>query len=438
MYRTDRIYVNTQHEMFPYFDELAHKAKNLYNASLFRIRNAFTAHGKANVTSNEKEVLDELALLKGQKTYHVLEYIVLERLMRVTQNPDFFSELPMQSAQATVRHACSTFQSWLAALRKYKQNPTLFTGKPRMPKYCKGDITTFTLTNQNAVIYGDELKLPKTKQRLKIRKRCNARLQEVKVCPVSGGYDVLLVYQVKGQSVKAGSHSAAVDFGVDNTMAVVTDTGNSIIFKGEYIKSINQYFNKQKAWRISVMSKGSATTTRVWSKKLDQLSAYRTNYIRDCFHKMSRLLMEWCRSHKIGYLVLGSNKFWKQESNMGKCNNQNFVSIPFEMLKSMIESKSNEYGITVIRQEESYTSKASFLDLDFIPTYSKEDPDKKYHFSGRRIHRGLYKSKDGTLMNADINGAANILRKAGCDVSNIKIARLLDPAIIKFKTLNFK
>lgn len=118
--------------------------------------------------------------------------------------------------------------------------------------------------------------------------------------------------------------------------------------------------------------------------------------------------------------------------------NQNFVSIPFEMLKSMIESKSNEYGITVIRQEESYTSKASFLDLDFIPTYNKKDPDTKYHFSGRRIHRGLYKSADGTLMNADINGAANILRKAGYDVSNIKIARLLDPATVRFKTLNCK
>lgn len=424
--------------MFSYFDELAHKAKNLYNASLFRIRNAFTAHGKTNLTSNEKEVLDELALLKGQKDYHVLGYGLLEKLMRVTQNPDFFSDLPMQAAQATVRHACSDFQNWLSALRKYKQNPALFTGKPRMPKYCKGDITTLTLTNQNAVVYGNELKLPKTKQRLKIRKRCNARLQEVKACPVSGGYDVLLVYQVKEPSVKAGTHSAAVDFGVDNTMAVVTDTGDSIIFKGECIKSINQYFNKQKAWRVSVMSKGNVTTTRVWSKKLDQLSAYRTNYIRDCFHKMSRRLMEWCSSHKVGYLVLGSNKFWKQESNMGKCNNQNFVSIPFEMLKSMIESKSNEYGITVIRQEESYTSKASFLDLDFIPTYSKEDPDTKYHFSGRRIHRGLYKSKDGTLMNADINGAANILRKAGYDVSNMKIARLLDPAIIRFKTLNCK
>ena len=358
--------------------------------------------------------------------------------MRVTQNPDFFADLPMQSAQATVKHACSDFQNWLSALRKYKQNPTLFTGKPRMPRYRKGDITTLTLTNQDAIIYDDELKLPKTKQRLKIRKRCNARLKEVKVCPISGGYDILLVYQVKDQSVKAGSHSAAVDFGVDNTMAVVTDTGDSIIFKGEYIKSINQHFNKQKAWRISVMSKGSATTTRVWSKKLDQLSAYRTNYIRDCFHKMSRRLMEWCKSHKVGYLVLGSNKFWKQETNMGKCSNQNFVSIPFEMLKSMIESKSNEYGIAVIRQEESYTSKASFLDLDFIPVYSKEEPDKKYRFSGRRTHRGLYKSKSGTLMNADINGAANILRKAGYDVSNIKIARLLDPAIVRFKTLNCK
>ena len=386
MYRTDRVYVNTKHEMFPYFDKLAHKAKNLYNASLFRIRNAFTAHDKTNLTSNEKEVLNELALLKGQKTYHVLGYMMLERVMRATKNPDFFADLPMQSAQATVKHACSDFQNWLAALRKYKQNPALFTGKPRMPGYRKGDITTLILTNQDAVVYGNELKLPKTKQRLKIRKRCNAKLQEVKVCPVSGGYDVLLVYQVNEPSVKAGTHSAAVDFGVDNTMAVVTDTGDSIIFKGEYIKSINQYFNKQKAWRISVMSKGSATTTRVWSKKLDQLSAYRTNYIRDCFHKMSRRLMEWCKSHKIGYLVLGSNKFWKQETNMGKCNNQNFVSIPFEMLKTMIELKSNEYGITVIRQEESYTSKASFLDLDFIPTYSKEEPDTKYHFSGRRVH----------------------------------------------------
>ena len=435
MYRTDRIYVSKQHEMFPYFDGLAHKAKNLYNASLFRIRNAFTAHDKTNVTSNEKEVLDELALLKGQKTYRVLGYGVLQRLMRVTQNPDFFAGLPMQSAQAAVKHACSDFQNWLSALKKYKQNPASFTGKPRMPGYCKGDITTLTLTNQDAVIYGDELKLPKTKQRLRIRKRHSARLQEVKVCPVSGGYDILLVYQVKEPSAETGTHSAAVDFGVDNTMAVVADTGDSILFKGEYIKSINQYFNKEKAWRVSVMSKGNATATRVWSKKLDQLSAYRTNYIRDCFHKMSKKLLEWCKSHGVGCLVLGSNKFWKQKADIGKQNNQNFVSIPFEMLKSMIELKACEYGVTVVRNEESYTSKTSFLDSDDIPVYVEGD-ETKHRFSGKRIQRGLYRSSDGTVLNADINGAANILRKAGCDTSSVILTNLLNPEVFAFADLN--
>ena len=435
MYRTDRIYISKQHEMFPYFDGLAHKAKNLYNASLFRIRNAFTARDKTNVTSNEKEVLDELALLKGQKTYRVLGYGVLQRLMRVTQNPDFFAGLPMQSAQAAVKHACSDFQNWLSALKKYRQNPALFTGKPRMPGYCKGDITTLTLTNQDAVIYGDELKLPKTKQRLRIRKRHSARLQEVKVCPVSGGYDILLVYQVKEPSAETGTHSAAVDFGVDNTMAVVADTGDSILFKGEYIKSINQYFNKEKVWRVSVMSKGNVTATRVWSKKLDQLSAYRTNYIRDCFHKMSRLLMEWCKSHGVGYLVLGSNKFWKQKADIGKQNNQNFVSIHFEMLKSMIELKACEYGVTVVRNEESYTSKASFLDSDDIPVYAEGD-ETKHRFSGKRIQRGLYRSSDGTVLNADINGAANILRKAGCDTSSVILTNLLNPEVFAFADLN--
>ena len=108
--------------MFPYFDTLAHKAKNLYNASLFRIRNTFTAHGKANVTSNEKEVLDELALLKGQETYRVIGYMVLERLMRITQNPDFFAELPRQSAQATLKRARSDFQNWLSATKIRSQN----------------------------------------------------------------------------------------------------------------------------------------------------------------------------------------------------------------------------------------------------------------------------------------------------------------------------
>ena len=436
MYRTDRIYVTRNHELYAYLDGFAHKAKCLHNAALFRIRNTFTAHNKTALTANEKEVWDELALLKGQKSYYVLGYGILQRLMRITNNPDFFSGLPMQTAQHVIRQVCTDFKGLLASLKKYRKDPSGYTGKPKMPGYCRNDTASYLFTNQDAVIYDGKLKLPRTKIRISVRRR-HGRLMEVKVKPVSGGYELLLVYQVKAASVQSGKHAAAVDFGVDNTMAVVSDTGKSILFKGRFIKSVNQYFMKKKAERISLMSKGKETTERVWSKYLDRLSAYRTSYIRDCFHKMSKKLLVWCQRNDIGYLVLGSNTFWKQNSSIGTVNNQNFVSIPFEMLKSMIELKACEYGVTVIRNEESYTSKASFLDSDDIPVYVEGD-ETKHRFSGKRIQRGLYRSSDGTVLNADINGAANILRKAGHDVSNIKIARLLDSAIIHFKDLNCK
>ena len=434
MYRTDRIYVTGNHELYAYLDDFAHKAKYLRNAALFRVRNAFTAHNKTALTANEKEVQGELALLKGQKSYCVPGYGILQRLMRITNNPDFFSGLPMQTAQHVIRQVCTDFKGWLASLKKYRKAPSGYTGKPKMPGYCRNDTASYLFTNQDAVIYDGKLKLPRTKIRIPARRR-HGRLMEVKVKPVSGGYELLLVYQVKAASVQSGKHAAAVDFGVDNTMAVVSDTGKSILFKGRFIKSVNQYFMKKKAERISLMSKGKETTERVWSKYLDRLSAYRTSYIRDCFHKMSRKLLVWCQRNDIGCLVLGSNVFWKQNSCIGTVNNQNFVSIPFEMLKSTIELKACEYGVTVVRNEESYTSKASFLDSDDIPVYAEGD-ETKHHFSGKRIQRGLYRSSDGIVLNADINGAANILRKAGCDTSSVILTILLNPEVFAFADLN--
>ena len=359
---------------------------------------------------------------------------VVEHVFRITNNPDFFSGLPMQTAQHVIRQVCTDFKGWLASLKKYKEGPSGYTGKPKMPGYCRNDTASYLFTNQDAVIYDGKLKLPRTKIRIPARRR-HGRLMEVKVKPVSGGYELLLVYQVKAASVQSGKHAAAVDFGVDNTMAVVSDTGKSILFKGRFIKSVNQYFMKKKAERISLMSKGKETTERVWSKYLDRLSAYRTSYIRDCFHKMSKKLLVWCQRNDIGCLVLGSNAFWKQNSSIGTVNNQNFVSIPFEMLKSMIELKACEYGVTVVRNEESYTSKASFLDSDDIPVYVEGD-GTKHHFSGKRIQRGLYRSSDGTVLNADINGAANILRKAGCDTSSVILTNLLNPEVFAFADLN--
>ena len=131
MYRTDRIYVTENHELYAYLDDFAHKAKCLHNAALFRVRNAFTAHNKTALTANEKEVRDELALLKGQKSYYVLGYGILQRLMRITNNPDFFSGLPMQTAQHVIRQVCTDFKGWLAALKKYRKDPSGYTGNPR-------------------------------------------------------------------------------------------------------------------------------------------------------------------------------------------------------------------------------------------------------------------------------------------------------------------
>ena len=182
MYRTDRIYVTENHELYAYLDDFAHKAKCLRNAALFRVRNAFTAHNKTALTANEKEVQGELALLKGQKSYYVLGYGILQRLMRITNNPDFFSGLPMQTAQHVIRQVCTDFKGWLASLKKYRKDSSGYTGKPKMPGYCRNDTTSYLFTNQDAVIYDGKLKLPRTKIRIPVRRR-HGRLMEVKVKP---------------------------------------------------------------------------------------------------------------------------------------------------------------------------------------------------------------------------------------------------------------
>ena len=144
--------------------------------------------------------------------------------------------------------------------------------------------------------------------------------------------------------------------------------------------------------------------------------------------------MDWCVDNDIGTIVIGSNKFWKQDTNLGKRNNQNFVSIPFNMLKMCITYKAQEYGIKIIMQEESYTSKADFLAGDYIPTYKVDDT--RASFSGKRTKRGLYRTSGKILINADLNGAANILRKAGIKASNITQKGLSSPEVFNYKDIN--
>ena len=447
MYQVKRIRINRirQNKLFKVLDNDSHLAKNLYNASLFRIRQNFTSRNKIVPTPLEREVLDEIEITSKVIDYKpgaVMDYKFLEKLMRVTNNPDFFNGLPMQTAQAVVRRAVDDFENWLKSLEAYRENPDAFLGKPRMPRYKKKDYTGFIFSNQDAVIYSKglrkgkkiveetHLKLPLTKVTVQLPDEFSElHLKQVEVKPSYGDYEILLVSETESDTVLINSETAAsIDFGVDNIAAYLS-TAEAILYKSGIVKSRNQWFNKMRSRYLSVLTRGkdSKHSTKS-SRRLDGLSRRRENFLRDYFHKLSKMIVNQCLKDNVGVLVLGANKDWKQESDLGKANNQNFVQMPFALLRQMITYKAELAGVRVIEQEESYTSKADFLAGDYIPTYGIDDEGAS--FSGKRFKRGLYRAFDGTILNADLNGAANICRKA-LSRCNVPISVILNPKVVR-------
>lgn len=208
-------------------------------------------------------------------------------------------------------------------------------------------------------------------------------------------------------------------------MAVVNNIGKKpFAINGKPINSMNAYFNKKRAKYMSYVG------DRGTSNRIKKLTRKRNNKIKYFFHNVSRYIVDWCDENDIDTLVIGKNKNWKSESSLGKKNNQNWISIPHNMLVEQIEYKCEDIGIEVLRQEESYTSQASFLDKDEIPVY-KPGEKNTYEFSGKRIKRGLYKAKDGAIIHADLNAAYNIARKKLGDIFSQKI--YLHPKIVNIE-----
>lgn len=360
-----------------YFDDLCRKSKLLYNAALFRVRNIFTGYDKEHRTENEVEVFQEVALL--QRSYpnmhvrRVISYTHLEKMMRVTENADFFSGLPRQTAQQMVKQSVTDFKNWLVSLREYKKHPEKYLGKPKMPHYKKSDLTTVIITNQDAVLYRDDigmsLKLPLQKQRLYFSNlSSDPVLKEVKIKPYYGRFLLCLTLEEPDVAFDpSGSHVCAIDLGTDNFAAIVCDDYSSAIYKGGAVLSKIQWFHKQRAKYVSIITKGHEKKHAV-SKRLRDLS----------FHYA------------------------------------NFVSMPITLLRTMITYKALNASIRIIEQEESYTSKADLIANDRIPTYGVDDKDAS--FSGKRIKRGLYRCSNGMILNADCHAAANIMRKAIPDI----------------------
>ena len=443
---TQRV-ISSEDIIYSYCDDFCRKAKLLYNAALFRIRNIFTGYEKEHRTDNEEDVFCEVhALQDVHPQIHVrkvISYNHLEKLMRVTENPDFFIGLPMQTAQAMVKQAVTDFKNWLASLREYIKHPEKFLGRPKMPHYKKQDLATVIITNQDAVLYPSEtgvsLKLPIIKKCLSFSNISeHAFLKEVRIKPYHGRFLFCLTFEEPEQVIETSMpYTCAIDFGTDNFAAIVCDDGSSAIYKGGAVLSDTQWFHKQKAKYVSILTKGYKNQHAA-SKRSSDLSYRHANFVKDQCHKISRSIIDFCVDHQAGTLIFGVNPLWKQHSKIGKINNQKFVSMPIAFLRAMITYKALNAGIKIIEQEESYTSKADITTKDYIPTYGVDDKDAQ--FSGIRIKRGLYRCADGTILNADCLAAANIMRKAVPDIwdRTTDFSFLASPRVYGFHELNPK
>ena len=413
-------------------------SKNLYNAALFRIRQVFTGWEKEDRTQNEEEIFRELRTMQAAypkvKVGRVLSYRALDAVMRANNNPDFFAGLPMQTAQRVLKEAVTVFRAWLSSLKEFRRAPERYTGKPCMPKYLKNDRHTFYITNQDAILYpvyrktdaagrkitdsgapgeydGMELKLPLMKKRLYLRHiAADSRLKEVQVKPYYGKILLVLVLETEDPPMsREKPYLAGIDFGTDNIAAIVSTDHASRIYKGGAVLSKSRDFHKRKAEAAGIITKGTERK-HADSARLRRLSLHHDCFMKDMMHKISTDIVRYCAEHDVGTIVMGVNRGWKQGSDMGNVNNQNFTGIPHDRLRKMIMYKAAREGIRVMEQEESYTSKADITAMDFIPIYGRENGN--VGFSGKRIKRGLYSCSAGYAVNADCNGAANILRKA--------------------------
>ena len=454
-YQTQQIWIKKGHKMYSYFQTMCENSKNMNNTTLFYVRQIYTALTTDKLLHTlQKEVLDilnenidarneiqklayEKALEKEMKkpedkrkkvklnefslpnsSNPYVDYNFLDCLFKVIKQPDYRS-LPAQSSQATMKVVFENWKSFFNGLKEYKENPSKFTGKPKIPGYSQATVKEVHFTNQDCVIKENKfLKFPKTKEKLNIGKLgiSTNKLKSVRVIPRYGQFVVEMVFEKseKLEKINVSTNNRrlmSIDLGLENLATITTNTGMApVLLKGGNVKSINQYYNKMRAYYYGILRQGKLQNEgQFTSKRLNRLDMIRYRKLKDLFHKASFFICELANFEEVDTIIIGQNKGWKQNSNMGKRNNQNFVQVPFNLLISMIQYKAEELGINVIVTEESYTSKASFLDEDDIPTYGQTDG--KVKFSGTRRPRGLYRSSNGTILSSDVNGSGNIMRK---------------------------
>ena len=372
--------------------ELCHIAKNLTNQAIYNVRQYYFNEGE--YLNYEKNY----ALLKSSESYKLLN---------------------SNMAQQILKEVDGSFKSFFGLLKLAKKGKYAFKDC-KLPNYLPKDGYT-TLVIGFVRLNGNKLILPFSNTYKKTHKSVeiiippillDKKVKEIRIIPKANArfFEIQYIYEAENIQRNLNQNNAlALDLGINNLVTAVSSEGKSFIVDGKRLKSINQWYNKRNAYLQSIKDKqhfGYRPTNRQKANTRD-----RNNKVNDYMNKAARKIIDYCVSNNIGTLVVGYNETFQRNADMGKVNNQNFVNIPYGQLRFKLEYLCELNGIAFVKQEESYTSKSSFWDKDDLPVYNNDNP-KTYTFSGTRIHRGMYQCKNGMCLNADVNGALNILRKS--------------------------
>lgn len=383
--------------------ELCHAAKNLTNEAIYNVRQYY-------FTENE--------FLKYEKNYTLLK------------NSPNYKTLNSNMAQQILKEVDGSSKAFFGLLKLAKQGKYAFKDC-KLPHYLPKDGYT-TLVIGFVRLKGNKLIIPFSNSFKKTHRPIeiiippillNKKVKEIRIIPKAKARFFEIQYTYEAEYIQRNlnkNNALALDLGINNLVTAVSSNGKSFIIDGRRLKSINQWFNKENARLQSIKDKqhfGKTTTNRQKAIARD-----RNNKVNDYMNKTARKIIDYCINNNIGTLIVGYNETFQRNSHIGKPNNQNFVNIPYGRLRNKLEYLCELNDIVFIKQEESYTSKASFWDNDDIPTYNADNP-KEYQFNGKRIHRGLYKTAKGKVFNADVNGALNIMRKSSVVDMNILYGR---------------
>ena len=373
--------------------ELCRTAKNLTNQAIYNVRQYY---------------LQEKQYLRYEANYHELK------------NSENYKLLNSNMAQQTLKNVDQMFKSFFALIKLAKQGKYNFK-HIRMPKYLPKNGYSNLIIGQIRIKENNILTIPfsntfkkkyETKIQIKIPQVLeDKKIKEIQIIPKFNArfFEIQYTYEIQEENINLNTNNAlAIDLGVNNLCTCVTNAGKSFIIDGKKLKSINQFFNKQNARLQSIKDKQNIKRQ---TEQQYLISRKRKNRVNDYINKTCRYIINYCLTHDIGTLVIGYNQSFQNKANLGRKNNQIFTQLPFGKIREKLEYLCKRYNINYVLQEESYTSKASFFDNDELPIYNADNP-QTYEFSGKRIKRGLYQTKDGYLFNADCNGALNILRKS--------------------------